>query len=70
MPKGNWVSVTDAAELLGLSRRRVHDIIRDGRLKPTRVGSVYLLLRSDVEKFAKKPRKSGRPRKKKQGGGK
>jgi excisionase family DNA binding protein len=63
MPNGDWISVTDAAEILGLGRRRVHAIIEDGRLKPTKVGSVYLLLRSDVIAFAKKPRAPGRPKK-------
>ena len=63
MPTGDWISVTDAAEILGLTRRRVHDIIKDGRLKPTRVGSVYLLLRADVVAFGKAPRSPGRPKK-------
>ncbi len=63
MPTGDWISVTDAAAILGLSRRRVHDIIKDGRLSPTKVGSVYLLLRSDVVAFAKLPRAPGRPAK-------
>lgn len=63
MLTGDWISVSDAADVLGLSRRRVDDTIHDGRLKPTRVGSVHLLLRSDVEAFAKQKRKPGRPKK-------
>ena len=63
MPTGDWISVTDTAELLELTRRRIHDIIKDGRLKATRVGNQLLLMRSDVIAFSKVPRVPGRPAK-------
>jgi excisionase family DNA binding protein len=63
MKPGDWITTDEAADVIGVSRDRVYALIRDGRLKPTKVGSVYLLLRSDVEAFAKKPRTPGRPKK-------
>ena len=63
MQPGDWLTATEAAEILGVTSKRVHAIIRDGRLKPTRVGNQYLLLRSDVVAFSKVPRTPGRPAK-------
>lgn len=63
MDSGDWLNTAQAADVLGVTSIRVRQLIAEGRLKPTRVGSVYLLLRADVEAFAKKPRAPGRPAK-------
>jgi excisionase family DNA binding protein len=71
MKSGDWISPADAARLLGVSRDRVYALIRNGRLQTTKLGVMHLLLRSDVDAFAKKPRTPGRPAKvatKKKGG--
>jgi excisionase family DNA binding protein len=57
---GEWLTVVEAAELLGTARQRVHIFFKDGRLTPVRVGFQYLLQRRDVEAFARKMRKPGR----------
>jgi excisionase family DNA binding protein len=59
------ITVADAAELLGVSTRRVQRLIQVGLLPATRVTSrMYLLDPKDVE-VARKTRnkKSGRPKK-------
>jgi excisionase family DNA binding protein len=62
---GDWITVADAAGMLGLTPRRVQDFIADGKLKATKMGGrLYLLLRPDVEAFAKVDRPRGRPPKK------
>lgn len=64
MGSGDWLNTAQAADVLGVTSIRVRQLIAEGRLKPTRVGSVYLLLRSDVEAFKKQKRAPGRPKKK------
>lgn len=61
MKPGDWLTVAEAAPLLGITPNRVYVLIREGRLKSTKLGRDHLLLRSDVEAFAKKPRTPGRP---------
>lgn len=63
LPAGDWLSVTEAAELLGLTRRRVHDFIKDGRLPHKPAGNSFLVLRADVMKLKATPRPPG-PKKK------
>jgi len=61
----NMMTVAEAAELLGISTRRVQRLIQTGVLPATKVTSrMYLLDPKDVE-VAKKTRnkKSGRPKK-------
>ena len=49
-----------AADRLGLSLRRVHQFLADGRLGQ-RVGGVYVITEEDLREFQKKPRNPGRP---------
>jgi excisionase family DNA binding protein len=53
------ISVTQAAERLGLSRKRVFEFIRDQRLPAVKVGSAYVIKTADLELV--KERKTGRP---------
>jgi excisionase family DNA binding protein len=53
------VSTSEAAEILGISRQRVLQLIQQGSLKATKLASVYLIKKSDLS--AMKERKPGRP---------
>jgi excisionase family DNA binding protein len=72
IPAGDWITVAEAAGILGRTPRLVQALIKDGKLPARRVGRAYLLLRPDVERFSAKPRpagwKKGVPRKPKKKG--
>lgn len=55
-----WLTVAQAAKLLGLSERQVRTHARAGRLPGQLVGRVWIFRREDVQRF--KPRPRGRPR--------
>jgi excisionase family DNA binding protein len=55
------ISVTEAAKLLKISRRRVNALIAAGRLPARKIGSYYAIRKRDLAKV--KDRKPGRPRK-------
>ena len=56
-----YLTVREAAELLGVSRPRVWQFIEDGRLTPIRFGARSVLLsKRAIEEFAKLPRERGR----------
>jgi len=55
------VSTSEAAEILGVTRQRVLQLIQQGRLKATKLASVYLIKKSDLADV--KVRKPGRPSK-------
>src|SRR5258708_18132586 len=56
-----YVSVKEAAEMLGLSPRTVYDYIEEGRLPSARLADVIAISREEIRKFKREP--SGRPRK-------
>lgn len=64
----DFVSASEAAELLGVSRMWVSSLIRDGKLQAVRVGSSWVIERKDLEDLiarrAADPPKPGRPPKK------
>jgi len=51
-------TITQAADLLGVTRQRVHYLIKIKRLPATRCGSVWI-----VDSLRIKPGKPGKPRK-------
>ena len=57
------VSTSEAAEILGVTRQRVLQLIQQGRLKATKLANVYLIKKSDLADVM--DRKPGRPAKKK-----
>ena len=57
-----YVTIRQAAEILDLSKSRVEQFIRGGRIPAVDVGEIKLLLRTDVEEFKKLPRGKGRPK--------
>ena len=56
------VNVAYAAEYLGISGSMVRVFCRAGRLGQ-KVGKQWVIEREDLERFAKLPRKVGRPKK-------
>lgn len=59
----NYVSVPEAAEIIGCTTGRVHQLRDEGEITGEKVnGRAWLLLKADVEKVAKKKRTTGRPR--------
>ena len=57
-----YVSVKDAAKILGLSPRTVYDYVDEGRLPGARLADVIAIPVAELTKFKREP--SGRPRKK------
>jgi excisionase family DNA binding protein len=64
MDERDYITTNEAAVKLGLSRNRILDLIRFGRLPATKVGGVWLIKVSDLQLVEN--RKPGRPRKAKQ----
>src|SRR6266702_2603575 len=56
-----YVSIKEAAKMLGVSDKRVYAYIEDGRLPAVRAAHVIMIPIKEVKKF--KPKISGRPRK-------
>lgn len=46
------LSIPSAAEVLGLSPRKVRMMVRDGEIRSVKVGSRTLVRRSDLERYA------------------
>lgn len=57
------ISVSDAADVLGVSRQRVLQLIDLGKLGARKIAGVYLISRPDVTTLKKTARKPGRPSK-------
>lgn len=59
---GNLVSVSEAAEKLGIDRALVHRYIKQGRLRAEQVSpKLWLIDAESLEEFAAKPRSAGNP---------
>jgi excisionase family DNA binding protein len=56
-----YVSIKEAAKMLGVSDKRVYAYVEDGRLPAVRAAHVIMIPIEEVKKF--KPKISGRPRK-------
>jgi excisionase family DNA binding protein len=56
-----WLSPAEAADLLGLSPRRVYALVGEGRLRAERVGGRILVNRDSVEARASGAAANGRP---------
>ncbi len=61
MSRNSILSVEEAAAQLSLNPSRVRALIVEGRIPAKRISHGYALLRSDVERFAARPRSVGRP---------
>lgn len=59
--RAEMMSRHEAALYLGLSDSRVRALLLQGRIPARKVGREYVIYKSDLEKFAAKPRVNGRP---------
>ena len=59
MADEEFISTTEAAELLGITRQRVLQLIEDGRLDAKKFASVYMIRRASLVNV--EDRKPGRP---------
>jgi hypothetical protein len=58
---GMLIPLSMAAKLLDLSRSRVDDIVRDGRLRRVTIDSHAFITENSIREFASVERKAGRP---------
>src|SRR5579864_2080112 len=56
----DYVSIKEAAKMLGLAYKTVHEYVSEGRIKAARVADVFVIPVEEVRNF--KPQISGRPR--------
>ena len=54
-PIPGYIVAEEAARMLGVSKNRLHQYIREGRLAAVRVGKSYLLRAEDVAQFKANP---------------
>jgi excisionase family DNA binding protein len=62
MLEKNWISVSEAATLIGCTPQYLRAMALEGRIGHDRVGHAWLLDRKTIEDMAKNPPKVGRPR--------
>ena len=55
-----WISTAEAAEILGIGRIRVTQLINAGQLRAEKVGNRYSVDRASVEERVSNPPKAGR----------
>ena len=56
-----YLTVTETAEKLDVSPRRIRQFISEGRLQAKKIGKQYIISKASLGKFIDKPRKVGRP---------
>lgn len=59
--KGMLIPASMAAKVLGVSRQRVHDLIKEGRLENVEMNGHNFITEASVVDYAKSERKAGRP---------
>ena len=60
---GDWMTVSEAAQALKVSTRRIHQLISEGRMEAEKVGRDVFVRRRSVDVLAGQTRRRGRPRK-------
>ena len=55
----DYLTVSDIAKRLKVSRARVHQLIAEGRIKAERLGPIYAIKPNEFAKYGRKP--EGRP---------
>ncbi len=64
MAIGDYLTTKDAAKRLRVNPSRISQLVANERIKvAARVGTTMFFLREEVERVARIPRKSGRPKK-------
>jgi hypothetical protein len=59
--EGGLVPLTMAATVLGMSKQRVHDLVKEGTLRAIEFGGKKWLSGKELESFVQLERKAGRP---------
>ena len=59
-PRDEWISVAEAAEILGVHRNRVLQLVNEGALDAHKVGQRWNISKASVESRAANPPKAGR----------
>lgn len=59
----NAITLTQAAELAGVTDRWMRQLVKDEKVRAVRIGKFWLVDKDDAEKFQRHPT-AGRPRKK------
>ena len=55
----DYITTAQAAEMLGVTRQRFHDFVKEGRIKCVRFGHTRIILKDDVKNFKKIKRGPG-----------
>jgi len=74
VPAGDWISLQEAADIIGCTKRNALNYIDAEKLPAVKIGEFWIVLRKDAEKFERPARgrppknpppkgKPGRPRK-------
>ena len=64
MLEKNWITVTEAATIVGCSASRIRALCAEALLKAEKMGPrAWLVDRNAAEKLARTPARTGRPRK-------
>lgn len=59
-----FYTIREVAELLGMSRQRVHKLIQQDRIRAHRFGNVWMVAESAIKQIEAEERRVGRPSKK------
>ncbi len=57
-----YVTLPEAAQEIGITPGRLRQMLRAGELEGEKVGPVWVIPRSEVERLKNTPRTTGRPR--------
>lgn len=59
---GDWLTLTEAAVLIGITKPTLSVAVQKGLLPAMRVGRQVMILKADAENYKKNRRKPGRPK--------
>ena len=54
-----FVTVTEFAEIVGVSERHVYDLLAEGRVGSVKLGTLRRIPRSEVERLKREARRNG-----------
>ncbi|WP_347245094.1 hypothetical protein [Thermogutta sp.] len=60
--KERYYSVRELARRLGVSKCRVHQIIRDRNVRTERIANILVIPESEVQRLEREERRPGRPK--------
>jgi excisionase family DNA binding protein len=60
---GRMYTLPEAAKLMGITRQRLHVLVKQGRVKAHRLGRIWVVTEDAIGNIAPSTTKRGRPRK-------